>query len=152
MDIHNIITEITSHSQRSVLATAISVQGHAYRKAGAMMLMLESGLTIGCISPGCLEVDLQERVSGILLSNKSQLVEYDMLSVDDLSWGEAIGCGGKIQVLLEPVSDALLEFILEIKRKLDQGIEVHFSRQIARDGASVKYKLMTMSYLVWTGI
>jgi xanthine dehydrogenase accessory factor len=145
MDIHNIITEIASHSQRSVLATTISVQGHAYRKAGAMMLMLESGLTIGCISPGCLEVDLLERVSGILLSNKSQLVEYDMLSIDDLSWGEAIGCGGKIQVLLEPVSDALLEFMLEIKRKLDQGIEVHFSRQIARDGASVKYKLMSIS-------
>jgi xanthine dehydrogenase accessory factor len=116
MDIHNIINEIASNSQRYVLATTISVQGHSYRKAGAMMLILENGLTIGCISPGCLEVDLLERVPDILLTNKSQLVEYDMLSEDDYSWGEAIGCGGKLQVLLEPVTDALHEYILEIKR------------------------------------
>jgi xanthine dehydrogenase accessory factor len=145
MDIHNIIAEIVRNPQRSVLATTVSVQGHAYRKEGAMMLMLEGGLSIGCISPGCLEVDLQERVPGILLTNKSQLAEYDMLVEDDLSWGEAIGCGGKLQVLLEPVSDVLLEYILEIKRKLDQGVEVQFIRLIDSEGARVKYKLFPFS-------
>jgi xanthine dehydrogenase accessory factor len=145
MDIHNIIAEIVSNTQRSVLATTISVQGHSYRKVGAMMLMMEGGLNVSCISPGCLEVDLLERVSGILLTNKSQLVEYDMLSEDDLSWGEAIGCGGKIQVLLEPVTDELLEHILEIKRKLDQNVEVQFIRLIDSDGTHVKYKLLPLS-------
>jgi xanthine dehydrogenase accessory factor len=148
MDIHNIIAEIARNPQRSVLATTVSVQGHSYRKAGAMMLMMEGGLNVGCISPGCLEVDLLERVPGILLTNKSQLVEYDMLTVDDLSWGEAIGCGGKIQVLLEPVTDALLEYILEIKRKLDQNVEVQFIRLIDNEGTRVKYKLFSLSKII----
>src|SRR5438309_901700 len=121
MDIHNIIADIANNKQRSVLVTTISVQGHAYRKEGAMMLLKEDGLTIGTISPGCMEVDLLERVPNILLKNESMLVEYDMQDVDDFSWGEAIGCGGKLQVLLEPVSGNLLEHMLEIKRKLDQG-------------------------------
>ncbi|WP_162463181.1 XdhC family protein [Paenibacillus psychroresistens] len=142
MDIFNIVTEITRNPQRSVLATTVSVQGHAYRKVGATMLMLEEGLSIGCISPGCLELDLQERVSLILLADKPQLVEYDMSDKDDLSWGEVIGCGGKLQVLLEPVSGVLLEFMLEVKRKLDQNIGVHFIRLIDPDGVHVKYKLV----------
>jgi xanthine dehydrogenase accessory factor len=145
MDIHRIITEIASHLQRSVLATTVSVEGHAYRKEGAMMLMLENGLTVGCISPGCMEVDLLERVADVLLTNKPQIVEYDMLEADDLSWGEALGCGGKVRVLLEPVSGNLLEQMLEIKRKLDQGVEVHFIRMIDREGTRVKYKLLPLS-------
>jgi hypothetical protein len=32
-----------------------------------MMLMLGGGPTVGCISPGCLEVDLQERVPNLLV-------------------------------------------------------------------------------------
>lgn len=145
MEIHTIITEIASNLQRSVLATTVSVEGHAYRKEGAMMLMLENGLTLGCISPGYMEVDLQERVSDVLLSNKPQIVEYDMLDRDDLSWREAIGCGGKVRVLLEPVSGSLLEHMLEIKRKLNQGVEVHFIRLIDREGTRVKYKLLPFS-------
>jgi xanthine dehydrogenase accessory factor len=145
MNIHNIVAEIASNTQRSVLATTISVQGHSYRKVGAMMLMMEGGLNVGCISPGCLEVDLLERAPDILLKNESQLVEYDMLTEDDLSWGEAIGCGGKIQVLLEPVTDVLLEYMLEIKRKLDQNVEVQFIRMIDSDGTRVNYKLFPLS-------
>jgi xanthine dehydrogenase accessory factor len=145
MDIHNIIAEIARQPQRSVLVTTISVEGHAYRKEGAMMLMKEDGLTIGTISPGCMEVDLMERVPNILLKNESLLVEYDMQDENDFSWGEAIGCGGKLQVLLEPVSDILLEQMLEIKRKLDQGKEVHFIRLFDNEGLRVKYKLFPYS-------
>jgi xanthine dehydrogenase accessory factor len=145
MDIYNIIAEIANNPQRSVLVTTIKVEGHAYRKEGAMMLMKEDGMTIGTISPGCMEVDLMERVPNILLKNESLLVEYDMQDEDDFSWGEAIGCGGKLQVLLEPVSNNLLEHMLEIKRKLDQGKEVHFIRLFDNDGLHVKYKLFPFS-------
>ena len=86
MDIHNIIAEILRNPQSSVLATTVSVQGHAYRKAGAMMLLLEGGLTVGCISPGCLEVDLQERVDDTLsflgighLASSSNSIEEDQI-------------------------------------------------------------------------
>jgi len=145
MDIHTIITEIAASLQRSVLATTVTVEGHAYRKEGAMMLMLENGSTIGCISPGCMEVDLLERVADVLLTNKPQMVEYDMLDEGDFSWGETIGCGGRVRVFLEPVTGNLLEQMLEIKRKLDRGFEVHFVRMIDREGTRVNYKLLPLT-------
>jgi xanthine dehydrogenase accessory factor len=145
MGIHKIIAEIANNPMRSVLVTSVSVEGHAYRKEGAMMLMMEGGMTIGCISPGCMEVDLLARTAEILATNQSQLVQYDMKSEDDALWGEAIGCGGTVQVLLEPVTDVLLEHLLEVKRKLNQGKEVHLIRTIENDGTQVKYKLVSQA-------
>jgi xanthine dehydrogenase accessory factor len=143
MDVHNILQEIANGSQRSVLVTTVSVEGHAYRKEGAMMLLLENGSTIGSISPGCMEVDLMERLEGILASNTHQLVEYDMKSEDDAGWGEAIGCGGNVHVLLEPVTGVLLEHLLEVKRRLDQHIAVSLKRFILEENQSIRYKLIS---------
>jgi xanthine dehydrogenase accessory factor len=143
MDVHNILQKIAEGSQRSVLVTTASVEGHAYRKAGAMMLLMENGSAIGSVSPGCMENDLMERVEGILASNTHQLVEYDMTSEDDAAWGEAIGCGGTVRVLLEPVAGVLLEHLLKVKRKLDQHIAVSLKRVILEENKSIRYKLIS---------
>jgi xanthine dehydrogenase accessory factor len=143
MYVHDILQNIADGHQRSVLVTTVSVEGHAYRKAGAMMLLMEDGSSIGSISPGCMEADLLERVEGILVSNTHQLVEYDMKSEDDAAWGEAIGCGGTVRVLLEPVAGVLLEHLLEVKRKLDQNIAVNVKRVIVEESKSIRYKLIT---------
>jgi xanthine dehydrogenase accessory factor len=143
MDVHNILQEIANGHHRSVLVTIASVEGHAYRKSGAMMLLLENGSAIGSISPGCMEVDLMERIEGILASNTHQLVEYDMKSEDDAAWGEAIGCGGTVRVLLEPVTGVLLEHLLEVKRRLDQHIAVSLKRFIIEENKSIRYKLIS---------
>jgi xanthine dehydrogenase accessory factor len=143
MDVHNILQKIADSIQRSVLVTIASVEGHAYRKAGAMMLLMENGSAIGSISPGCMEADLMERVEGILASNTHQLVEYDMKSEDDTAWGEAIGCGGTVRVLLEPVAGVLLEHLLEIKRRLDEYIAVSLQRVIVEESKSIRYKLIS---------
>jgi xanthine dehydrogenase accessory factor len=143
MYVHDILQKIADGHQRSVLVTTVSVEGHAYRKAGAMMLLMEDGSSIGSISPGCMEADLLERVEGILVSNTHQLVEYDMKSEDDTAWGEAIGCGGTVRVLLEPVAGVFLEHLLEVKRKLDQNIAVNVKRVIIEESKSIRYKLIT---------
>jgi xanthine dehydrogenase accessory factor len=143
MDVHNILQKIADSIQRSVLVTIASVEGHAYRKAGAMMLLMENGTAIGSISPGCMEADLIDRVEGILASNTHQLVEYDMKSEDDAAWGEAIGCGGTVRVLLEPVAGVLLEHLLEVKRKLELQVVVSLKRVIVEESKSIRYKLIS---------
>jgi xanthine dehydrogenase accessory factor len=90
-----------------------------------------------------MEVDLMERVEGILASNTHQLVEYDMKSEDDAAWGETIGCGGTVRVLLEPVAGILLEHLLEVKRRLDQHIAVSLKRVIIEENKSIRYKLIS---------
>lgn len=44
-----------------------------------------------------------------------------MLSPDDLSWGETVGCGGKIKVVLEPVQGELQELLVQASDRLSAG-------------------------------
>ncbi|WP_051620345.1 XdhC family protein [Paenibacillus sp. UNC451MF] len=138
MDMHSLLAVyFRTETTGAVLATVVEVEGHAYRKAGATMLLMGDAGRRGGISPGCLEADLNERVEDILKSGLPQWVEYDMRPADDYSWGDAVGCGGKIRVLLEPVQGCLLAELVELNKRLDSGETVCFIRRLGSDGAEV---------------
>lgn len=138
MNTHEIAMHIQTHKAPAVLATLIEVEGHAYRKPGAVMLFFEEG-TIGSLSPGCLESDLQLRTSEIWERGLPEIVEYNMLSPDDLSWGETVGCGGKIKVVLEPVQGKLYELLVQVNDRLAAGENLNLFREAA--GRGFTYKL-----------
>ncbi|MGP3785583.1 XdhC family protein [Paenibacillus sp. 1A_MP2] len=93
MEMHDLCA-IAAREPRCVLATAVKVEGHAYRKQGVSMLLTEEGTLYGSISPGCLESDLQDRVVRVLNSQQLEFVEYDMRPEDDLSWGKRLDAAG----------------------------------------------------------
>lgn len=133
MNTHEIAMHIQAHKVPAVLVTLVEVEGHSYRKAGAVMLFFEGG-TIGSLSPGCLESDLQLRTSEVWQKGVPEMVEYDMLSPDDLSWGEAVGCGGKIKVVLEPVQGELYELLVHASSRLAVGEALVLFREAADKG------------------
>ncbi|KAA8786824.1 XdhC family protein [Paenibacillus amylolyticus] len=138
MEMHDLCA-IALRETRSVLATAIKVEGHAYRKQGVSMLITEDGRMYGSISPGCLESDLQARVSRVLEMQQLELASYDMRPEDDLSWGETIGCGGLVVVLLEPISGELRDMMKQIQRCLDAALTVSLLRSFDEDYTKVTY-------------
>nr|WP_285848129.1 MULTISPECIES: XdhC family protein [unclassified Mesobacillus] len=103
-----------------VLATIILVKGSAYKKEGSMMLILNHDRTVGTLSAGCLEEDLNERAKQVWCEQQSCTVEYDLSAEDDLSWGQGAGCNGVITVLLEPVAGELRQNLLLLKNKLEE--------------------------------
>ncbi|WP_052087780.1 XdhC family protein [Paenibacillus wynnii] len=133
MDIHDIVMHIKNNDSPAVLASLIGVEGHSYRKAGAVMLFVENG-SMGSLSPGCLESDLQLRTSDIWASGQPEIVEYDMLSPDDFSWGEAVGCGGKIKVVLEPVKGELKQILLVANERMARGESLILLRELTSEG------------------
>ncbi|WP_410513990.1 XdhC family protein [Paenibacillus sp. BR2-3] len=137
MDTHDIVTHIKNNDSPAVLASLIGVEGHSYRKAGAVMLFFEGGV-IGSLSPGCLESDLQLRTNEIWASGQPEVVEYDMLSPDDFSWGEAVGCGGKIKVVLEPVQGELRETLIEANERMAAGENLVLIRELTPEGYSYR--------------
>jgi xanthine dehydrogenase accessory factor len=143
MEMSHIWREAEACGQRAVLATVIAVEGHAYRKTGASMLLMEDGTTLGSISPGCMESDLLARVSSVLESAVPIVVDYDFRSEDDLMWGEHVGCGGEVRVLLESMSGSLLEHVQEGLKRLDEGKAVALARWISRNPMHVKYRLFS---------
>ena len=88
----------------TVLATVVRTEGSTYRRTGARMAILADGARTGVVSAGCIEHDLVTRAEGIRLTGVSQVLRYDTRSPDDLVSGFGLGCGGVVEVLLQPLA------------------------------------------------
>lgn len=83
------------------LATLVAVEGSAYRRVGARMVVRPDGSWAGTLSGGCLEGDVSEVAKATFKDGAARLVRYDM--DEDLVWGLGLGCPGKIRILVEPL-------------------------------------------------
>lgn len=95
-----------SENQKVALATVVKVDGSAYRRPGARMLVTEEGKLTGAISGGCLEGDALRKAQAVIFQQKSMLVTYDTTDEDDQKFGVGLGCNGIIHVLIEPIDFA----------------------------------------------
>ncbi|WP_425912977.1 XdhC family protein [Pseudomonas sp. GWSMS-1] len=89
--------------REAVLATVVKVEGSAYRRPGARMLVSRFGRPEGTISGGCLEAEVAKKAwwlteAGPALRSYST-AEADEASEEALSFG--LGCNGKVHVLFE---------------------------------------------------
>ncbi|WP_424765510.1 XdhC family protein [Paenibacillus sp. sgz302251] len=128
MDMQHVLMAVKADDLPSVLATIVCVEGHSYRKAGASMLIKLNGEQTGTLSPGCLELDLFERAQEVWDSGCFSFIEYNMKPEEDVIWGEAIGCGGKISLLLEPVNERLRPLLLHVLSCNAAGMTVRLNR------------------------
>lgn len=92
-----------SENQSVALATVVQVDGSAYRRPGARMLVTQEGNLTGAISGGCLEGDALRKAQAVIFQQKSMLVTYDTTDEDDQKFGVGLGCNGIIHVLIEPI-------------------------------------------------
>lgn len=89
----------------AVLATIIHVEGSAYRRPGAKMLLPKGGQGVGSVTAGCLENELVDLAESVLAKGDPRVETFDLTSDDDI-WGLGVGCNGVIDILLEPLNDA----------------------------------------------
>jgi len=82
-----------------VLATIVEVQGSAYRRAGAHILMASDGTKCGTVSAGCLEADLAKRLNFNDVPDHPQIIRYNS-GADDI-FELNLGCEGSITLLVE---------------------------------------------------
>jgi len=103
-----------------VLGTVIDTHGPSYRNTGAMMMIHSLGQSFGLLSGGCLEADIIRQSRRVMHSGNALRVTYDALD-EDSAWLLGIGCGGKVEILLQPVHqenqyqqlDKVFEFLLQ---------------------------------------
>ncbi|MEC0174883.1 XdhC family protein [Paenibacillus favisporus] len=144
-DIHRILEALQQCGQRSVLATITRVEGSAYRKEGASMLLFENGTQVGVLSTGCLEADIASRVPELLAAGVPHTYTFDLDAADPLSWGEGPGCGGVIQVTAVAVGDSLRRHLLMLKDYLDDQTEVMLILKNSADPLAAGYSFVTSS-------
>jgi xanthine dehydrogenase accessory factor len=95
---------IESEAPRAV-ATVVDVDGSAYRRPGAKMVLGNDGSTYGGITAGCLEGPLQEIARDVIADGVPDVITFDLTS-DDGEWGLGLGCEGIVDVLVEPADGA----------------------------------------------
>ncbi|MFC0182861.1 XdhC and CoxI family protein [Pseudarcicella hirudinis] len=95
--------KIDFSNNKAALATVVRVEGSSYRRAGARMLVSDSGEWIGGISGGCLEGDALKKARLAMINGKASLVTYDTRDDDPYQIGVGLGCNGIIDVLLNPL-------------------------------------------------
>ncbi|MFB6204974.1 MAG: XdhC family protein [Haloglomus sp.] len=89
----------------AVLATVVAVEGSAYRRPGAKMLIDPSGGGAGSITAGCLEDEVRALAADVLEAGAPRLETWDLTGDDDV-WGMGVGCNGVVTVLLEPLGES----------------------------------------------
>ncbi|UNL86298.1 XdhC family protein [Priestia koreensis] len=127
----------TSQTQ-DVLATIVNVEGSAYVREGSMLLIKENGERCGIISGGCLEEDVVMQAEKVRRQQKAIICTYNMREDEDPIWGEEVGCGGVISILIEPVTEQLKDSLLNVQHWLGQRQTVVHAKILCPDGKSVE--------------
>jgi xanthine dehydrogenase accessory factor len=104
IDIVTAYGEAVRSGKKTALATVVLVEGSAYRRAGARMLITEDGQLTGAISGGCLEGDALRKARMVILQQEPLLVTYNTMDDDDAKLGVGLGCNGIIHILIEPIN------------------------------------------------
>ena len=88
--------------KKAVFVSVVALLGSSYRKPGVRMIISDDGESVGAVSGGCVENEIERQAQSVFKTGKSKVITYD---------GRLrIGCEGIIHILIEPVfiSDELL--------------------------------------------
>ncbi len=89
--------------KKAVFVTVVDLEGSSYRRPGVRMVFNEDGDSVGAVSGGCVETEIERQTQSVFKCGKAKLMTYD---------GRLrIGCEGILHILIEPVflSDELLK-------------------------------------------
>jgi xanthine dehydrogenase accessory factor len=121
-DILEGLREARANGEGAALASIVRVRGSAYRREGARMLIREDGSHVCMLSGGCLEPEVVMGAKFVIEDRKPSLTGYDL--TEDITWGLGIGCGGSVDIYVEPVleEDELLTAWLGLLERAELGV------------------------------
>lgn len=104
---------LATAGRAATVATVAGVEGSAYRRPGAKMLVTDEGVDTGAVTAGCLEPSVVDICETVQHSGTPQTERFDLTESGE-AWGMGLGCNGVIDVLVEPRDeswDAILSAI-----------------------------------------
>jgi len=111
--------------KKAVFVSVVALDGSSYRRPGVRMIISENGDSVGAVSGGCVEKEIERQAQSVFQTGKSKIITYD---------GRLrIGCEGIIHILIEPVfiSDELLkDFESVLKSRLKFRMDTYFYQQV----------------------
>jgi len=132
------VLHLGRQGQSAALAIVTHIFGSAYRRPGAKLLIEPSGGVLGGVSGGCLEEDVRQVGLAVLGSGRARVLSYDTSSDETTVFGLGLGCGGRVDVLVLPVTPTLAEGVFgPVKDSLqqDEGFALSAVVEDGREGS-----------------
>ena len=98
----------------------VETRGSTPQKAGAMMLVYPDGEQEGTLGGGCVEAEVKRRALAVLASGVSEVQSFQLDS--DYGWDDGLICGGRMQVLIEPLGGELESYFACLGDLMEQGV------------------------------
>ena len=115
------------------LATLIGVEGSSYRAVGARILIDADGSYVGTVSGGCLEAEIVRKAQW-LVRHGAHVERYSTLFDDTAEIPYGLGCGGTVDVLLEPANTPEFQAMMEAFAASLEGERVEVTTWAPTDG------------------
>lgn len=117
-DILNLWKRARAAGEEICLATVVGIEGSAYRRPGARMLLTAGGQRAGTVSGGCLEAEIAKK-AWWLTEKGPALQRYSSFFDDDGDMPYGLGCGGTVMVLLER-GEAAAQCLEALRRSVEE--------------------------------
>lgn len=95
---------------QAALATVVRTWGSAPRPVGAQLAISQDGSIMGSVSGGCVEGAVVAEALDAFDDGLPRMLTYGVS--DDAAFAVGLACGGEIQILVEPVGQAIPEDML----------------------------------------
>ena len=95
------LTESLKARRDIVACTLVETRGSTPQKAGAWMLVFPDGSQSGTLGGGCVEAEVKQRALALLDGGLAELLTFNL--DDNYGWDDGLICGGRMQVLAEPL-------------------------------------------------
>jgi xanthine dehydrogenase accessory factor len=132
------IVRLWQQGGATVLVTLVRAEGSSYRRPGARLLLGAQGEYGGTISGGCLETEVVRKATW-LVRDGAVVERYSTMFDDTAEVPFGLGCGGVVDLLLEPADTPECRALMAALEGALRGQEAtvltwlpHGGRQLAR--------------------
>jgi xanthine dehydrogenase accessory factor len=99
-----------------VYCQLVETRGSTPQKPGAAMLVFPDGSQAGTLGGGCVEAEVKRRSLKVLSEGRAQIAKFQL--DHDYGWDDGLICGGRMQVLIDPLAAGKAEDYFQALRKL----------------------------------
>lgn len=131
------IVELWQRGDAVALVTLVRVEGSSYREVGARLLVMANGEYAGSISGGCLEAEVVRKAEWMVRGG-AVVERYSTLFDDTAEIPYGLGCGGTVDLLVEPAGTAEFERLMQVLAASLEGAETRVVTWLPKDGAALR--------------
>jgi xanthine dehydrogenase accessory factor len=98
----------------------VETRGSTPQKAGAAMVVYADGSQGGTLGGGCVEAEVKRKALGLIAENRAEICTFQLDS--DYGWDDGLICGGRMQILIEPLANGSpLQYFELLEQRMVRG-------------------------------